>query len=170
MKLTRPMLAALLLSATSGSAVAQNEPGPSDAQRVENLCRLNPGAAVCLARLKGKAATGGLDLAASVAKGEGYRTSPETRSEILGCWATLTAISERISASGQETWPKSYTPAALAARAKQWDKAAAGAYKELKDSFGPDRAKALEGARAEVSGVNIVYAAETAGNCKNPAS
>ena len=160
-----PALAMLALVA-GAPAPAWAQAPVSDAQRVDNLCRLNPASAVCQARLQGKAATGGLDLAAAVAKGEGWRTSPETRGEKMACWATLKAIQERIAASGPASWPKSYTPAALGQRAADWAKIVKAAYDGLEERRPDDERKALEEARAQIAGPNIVYAAETAGNCK----
>ena len=147
-------------------ATAMGQTAPDDAQRVENICRMNPDSAVCKARLAGKAAGGGPDLAAAVAKGEGWGTSPITRSEILGCWATLTAIDEMIGTSGQGNWPKHYGRPMLAKRIAHWAKAADQAYADAADYRAEDERKALAGAREELAGPNIVYAAETAGNCK----
>ena len=157
---------ALTILSLLACAQAPAQAPVSDAQRVENLCRLNPASAVCQARLQGKAATGGLDLAASVAKGEGWRTSPETRGEKLSCWATLKSIQESIAAAGPASWPKSYTPAALGQRAAHWAKIVKAAYDGLEERRPDDERKALEEARAQIAGPNIVYAAETAGNCK----
>lgn len=145
---------------------AMGQTAPDDAQRVENICRMNPDSAVCKARLAGKAGAGGPDLAAAVAKGEGWGTSPITRSEILRCWATLTAIDEAIAVSGQGNWPKHYSRPTLAKRIAHWAKAADQAYADAADYRAEDERKALAGAREELVGPNIVYAAETAGNCK----
>lgn len=147
-------------------AAAMAQAAPDDGQRVENICRMNPESAVCKARLAGKAAAGGSDLAAAVARGEGWGTSPITRSEILGCWATLTAIDEAIGASGQGNWPRHYARPTLAKRIAHWAKAADEAYADARDYRAEDERKALAGAREQLAGPNIVYAAEIAGNCK----
>jgi hypothetical protein len=85
---------------------------------------------------------------------------------VLGCWATLSAIDETIAANGSGNWPASYTRAALAKRIKHWMAATAAAYKELEPSRESDERAALAEARKQLAGPNVLYAAETAGNCK----
>lgn len=138
----------------------------SDQERMDNICKLNPGSALCTARAEGKVKSEGLDLARSVQEGERSTTTPVTTGEIAGCWATWVAIRERIAAKGRESFPPDYTLKALDKRIAEWRAAllrSADGSEDLAMRYAEPK---LEAARVQVAGPKIILAAQMSGACK----
>jgi len=157
----------LMLTFVPLGAVAQTTPAPSGAPRADPLvafCANNPRSALCTARLKGAEASGPVDLAVYVARGEADGTTAVTRNEIIRCWGAWQGLRDHVARRGRGTLPARYTVAYLSERATEWKVAVKSLFEDAADAEETMRAE-LDGVAAEIAGPKFPSVAERSGSC-----
>ena len=168
------LLMSLLMLAVPFGGTAQAQETEEQA-KVRAFCNLNSSSPLCTARLRGNAIkSGGVDLAAAVAKGEGYGTSAITADESDDCWAIWSALRDHVARNGRGTLPADYTVLALTKRVVEWDKTITALYISAADDdaaagkrdVARSKAERLPKFAADVAGPRIINVSESSGMCK----